>query len=149
MARLGVVRFALNLAASGSGTVPRLIATASSGRGGAAFTERMLGEVRKLPRAAWKGIQTHWSDSKCFGTAALSLASLPATAAAVLRAAEQIEAPMIVLSAGNSSKSQRADHERLVRMARRGRLEIVEDSGHWMMLDRPDVVVRAVGDLLK
>jgi pimeloyl-ACP methyl ester carboxylesterase len=59
LAHLGVVRFALDLAARGSGTVPRLIARASSGKGGAAFTERMLGEVRKLPRQAWKGVQIH------------------------------------------------------------------------------------------
>jgi pimeloyl-ACP methyl ester carboxylesterase len=149
LARLGVVRFALNLAVSGAGTVPRFIARASSGRGGAAFTERMLGEVRKLPPEAWKSVQAHWSDPKSFRTAALSLSALPATAAAVLREAEKIEAPMIVLSAGNSSPAQRADHERLARTARYGRLEIVEDSGHWMMLDRPDVVVRAIRDLLR
>lgn len=147
LARLGVVRFTLNLAAGGSGTVPRLIARASSGKGGAAFTERMLGEVRKLPRQAWKGVQLHWSHPKCFRTSALSLKSLPAIAAAVLREAESIEAPMIILSAGNSSPAQRADHERLARTARRARIEIVEDSGHWILLDRPDVVVKAIEEL--
>jgi pimeloyl-ACP methyl ester carboxylesterase len=149
LARLGVVRFALNLAVRGAGTVPRLIARASSGRSGAAFTEHMLGEVRKLPPHAWKAVQSHWSHPKSFRTAALSLASLPAIAAAVLRDAETIEAPMVVLSAGNSSPAQRADHERLAQTARHGRLEIVEDSGHWILLDRPDVVVRAIRELLK
>ena len=109
----------------------------------------MLGEVRKLPRQAWKGVQLHWSNPKCFRTSALSLAALPPIATAVLREAENVEAPMIVLSAGNSSPAQRADHERLARTARHGRLEIVEDSGHWILLDRPNVVVRAVRELLK
>jgi pimeloyl-ACP methyl ester carboxylesterase len=147
LAYLGVVRFALNLAAAGSGTVPRLIARASSGKGGAAFTERMLGEVRKLPQTAWKGVQLHWSSPKCFRTSALSLKSLPSIARAVLQEAKNIEAPMIILSAGNSSEAQRADHELLARTARHARLEIVKDSGHWILLDRPDVVVRAIAEL--
>lgn len=147
LAHLGVVRFALNLAVKGSATIPRLVARASSGRGGAAFTERMIGEVRKLPRDAWKGVQLHWSDPKCFDASAHHLRSLPEIARAVLREAPAIEAPMIVLSAGNSSPAQRADHERLVREARRARLEIVEDSGHWILLDRPDAVVRAIRQL--
>jgi pimeloyl-ACP methyl ester carboxylesterase len=148
LAYLGVVRFALNLAARGSGAVPRLIARASSGKSGAAFTERMLGEIRKLPKQAWKGVQLHWSTPKCFRTSALSLAALPPIAAAVLRETEKIEAPTIVLSAGNSSPAQRADHERLARTVRHGRLQIVEDSGHWILLDRADVVVRAIKELL-
>jgi pimeloyl-ACP methyl ester carboxylesterase len=89
------------------------------------------------------------SSPRCFHTSALSLEALPATAAAVLREAENIEASMIVLSAGNSSPAQRADHERLAQTARHGRLEIVEDSGHWILLDRPDVVVRAIREVLK
>jgi pimeloyl-ACP methyl ester carboxylesterase len=147
LAHLGVVRFALNLAVKGSATIPRLVARASSGRGGAAFTERMVGEVRKLPRDAWKGVQLHWSDPKCFAASAQHLKSLPEIARAVLRDAGSIEAPMIVLSAGNSSPAQRADHERLVREARHARLEIIQDSGHWILLDRPEVVVRAIREV--
>ena len=149
LARLGVVRFALNLAVRGSGTVPRLVARASSGRGGAAFTERMIGEVRKLPREAWKGVQLHWSNPKSFRSAALSLQSLPATAADVLRESEKIEAPTIILSAGNASPAQRADHERLAQTLRNARLEIVKNSGHWIMLDRPDAVLRAIAELFR
>ncbi len=147
LARLGVVRCALNLAVRGSATIPRLVARASSGRGGAAFTERMVGEVRKLPRDAWKGVQLHWSDPKCFSASARHLKSLPEIARAVLAEAPKIETPMIVLSAGNSSDAQRADHERLVRESRRARLEIVPDSGHWILLDRPDLVANAIRKL--
>ena len=149
LAHLGVVRGALNLAVRGSATIPRLVARASSGRGGAAFTERMVGEVRKLPRDAWKGVQLHWSDPKCFRASARHLESLPEMARAVLAGARSIEAPMIVLSAGNASAAQRADHERLVSEARRGRLEIVEDSGHWIVFDRPDVVARAIREIAR
>jgi pimeloyl-ACP methyl ester carboxylesterase len=147
LAHLGVVRGALNLAVRGSAAIPRLVARASSGRGGAAFTERMIGEVRKLPRDAWRGVQLHWSDPKCFAASAHHLRSLPEIARTVLRDSENIDAPVIVLSAGNASPAQRADHERLVRTARRARLEIVQDSGHWIVFDRPDVIVKAIAEL--
>lgn len=144
LAHLGVVRSTLNLAARGSRVIPKLIATASSGRGGEAFIERIIGEVRKLPPEVWAGVQLHWSEPKCFLAAARSLKSLPATAAAVIDAGEQIDVPMVILSAGNSSAAQRADHERLARSVPQARLEIVEDSGHWIQLDRSDAVIRAI-----
>ena len=77
------------------------------------------------------------------------LQALPESAAAMVDAAAKIEAPMVVLSAGNASAAQRADHERLVRDAPHARLEIVEDSGHWILLDRPDAVIRAIRSIMK
>lgn len=148
LAHLGVVRFALNLAVRGSATIPRLVARASSGRGGAAFTERMIGEVRKLPPDAWKGVQLHWSDPKCFAASARHLKSLPEIARQVYRAAPRIQAPIIILSAGNASSAQRADHERLARECPHARMQIVHDAGHWILFDRPDLVAKAIRELI-
>jgi pimeloyl-ACP methyl ester carboxylesterase len=148
LAWFGVVRSTLKLAARGSRVIPKLIARASSGREGAAFIERILGEIRKLPPEAWAGIQLHWSDPKCFLAAARSLKSLPPTAIAVLDAAKKITAPIVILSAGNASEAQRADHELLAATASRARLEIIADSGHWIQLDRPEVVVRAIQEVM-
>jgi pimeloyl-ACP methyl ester carboxylesterase len=145
LARLGVVRLALDLLAGGARKGPQMIARASSGRSGAAFTERMVGEIRKLPREIWPMIQAHWCDSKCFDTMDRYLKALPANAAAVVGA--RVNAPVIVLSAGNASAAQRADHERVARECR-GRMEVVEGCGHWVQLDRPEVVVAAVAEIL-
>jgi pimeloyl-ACP methyl ester carboxylesterase len=145
LARLGVVRLALNLLAGGARKGPQMIARASSGRSGAAFTERMVGEIRKLPREIWPMIQAHWSDPKCFDTMARYLKMLPENAACVLNS--KTSAPVIVLSADNASPGQRADHERIARESAQGRVEIVEGCGHWVQLDRPDVVVRAVKEV--
>jgi pimeloyl-ACP methyl ester carboxylesterase len=147
LARAGVVRAALALLAKGARRAPQLIARASSGKGGSAFTERMVGEIRKLPREVWPMIQAHWCDPKCFVTMGRYLKALPENAAAVVEA--RVEAPVMVLSAGNSSAAQRADHERVVRMCPRARIEVVEGSGHWMQLDRPEVVIRAVREMVE
>jgi pimeloyl-ACP methyl ester carboxylesterase len=145
LAGLGVVRLALDLLACGARRGPQLIARASSGRSGAAFTERMVGEIRKLPREVWPMIQAHWCDPKCFDTMGRYLKALPENAAGVLDS--KIGAPVIVLSAGNASAGQRGDHERIARESAQGRMEIVEGCGHWVQLDRPEVVVRAVREV--
>ena len=149
LAKLGVVRFALNLLSSGGRTAPKLIARATSGRGGAAFTERMVGQIRKLPPELWPAIQSHWCDPKCFRSMARQMAALPECAAAVEKelastGGQGIAVPFILLSAGDASAAQRAAQERMVQHSARGRIETVEDSGHWIQLDRPEVVVSAI-----
>jgi pimeloyl-ACP methyl ester carboxylesterase len=145
LAHLGVVRFALSLLASGARTAPKAIARATSGRGGAAFTERMVGQIRKLPRETWPVIQSHWCDPKCFRSMAHQLAMLPQCATAV-QELTPIEIPFVLLSAGDASPAQRAGQQQLVDRSTHGRLEVVADSGHWIQLDRPDVVLDAVRD---
>jgi pimeloyl-ACP methyl ester carboxylesterase len=103
-------------------------------------------EVGKLPREVWPMIQSHWSDPKCFEGMALYLEALPASAAAV--ASDTCSTPLIVLSAGNSSPMQRAEHERLAAASPHGRIEIVPGSGHWIQLNRPDAVIRATTEMI-
>ncbi len=121
LAKIGVVRFALNLLVGGATSAPKLIARAASGRGGLAFTERMVGQIRKLPPEVWPMIQSHWTDPKCFDSMARQLAALPQNAAAVLNGSEVIETPLIVLSAADASDTQRESHRRLIARAPRGR----------------------------
>jgi pimeloyl-ACP methyl ester carboxylesterase len=147
LANIGVVRFALNLLVGGATSAPKLIARAASGRGGLAFTERMVGQIRKLPPEVWPMIQSHWTDPKCFDSMARQLAALPENAAAVLNKSGLIETPLILLSAADASDTQRESHRRLIARAPRGRLEIVHDTGHWIMLDRPEVVIQAIQEM--
>lgn len=147
LAHFGIVRFALSLLASGARNAPKAIARATSGRGGAAFTERMVGQIRKLPPDTWPVIQSHWCDPKCFRSMAHQLAMLPQCATAV-QELTPIEVPFVVLSAGDASPAQRAGQQELVDRSAHGGLEVVAGSGHWIQLDRPDVVVDAVKEAL-
>ena len=149
LARVGVVRFTLNRLASGARRMPKAIARATSGRGGEAFLTRMVGEIRKMPPELWPMVQSHWCDTKCFIAMRRYLMALPLSADAVLREATSIAAPVVVLSAGNASETQRADHERVARLSARGRVNVVEDANHWIQLDRPDVVIRAIRELAR
>jgi len=146
LARLGLVRFALNLLSGGARTLPKLIARASSGRGGTNFIERIVGQIQKLPADVWPMIQSHWCDPKCFRSAASQLAALPACGAEILDLLDSaaITIPFVILSASDASPGQRSAHQRLVQRFPSGELQIVENSGHWIMLDRPEVLLAAI-----
>jgi pimeloyl-ACP methyl ester carboxylesterase len=104
----------------------------------------MAGEISKLPRELWPAIQSHWCNPKSFRAMRDYLKALPESARAVYNEVTHLDIPLVVLSAGNSSPAQRADHERVARLSSRGRLEIVAGSGHWILLDRPDLVIREI-----
>ena len=83
LAQFGVVRLALSLLISGSRTIPKLLALLLHGRKGAAVTNNLTREVRKLPREVWPMVAAQWSLPKSFRGMADYLEALPANAAAV------------------------------------------------------------------
>jgi hypothetical protein len=136
LARFGVVRFALALALSGSRRLPRLIARLSAGRG-ASTTDRLAGEVKKLPPHTWPMIRMHWSDERCFATMAEYLDRLPANVQAAVEGGWPAGIPAIVLTVNGSSPDlpPGAIHR------------IAHNSGHWIQLDEPELVIEAVREL--
>jgi pimeloyl-ACP methyl ester carboxylesterase len=149
LASVGVVRFALDLVEAGSQRIPKLLARTASGRSGAAFTERIGGEIRKLPRELWPMIQAHWSDAKSFDAMARYLKALPENAAIVLANCHRLDIPIVILSAGNASAGQRADHHRVAALSSRGRVQVVENCGHWIQFDHPHLVIDAIRDVMR
>jgi pimeloyl-ACP methyl ester carboxylesterase len=147
LARFGLPRFALNLLSAGSRALPKWIARVTSGPG-AGLIDRVVGQVQKLPRELWPMIQAHWCDPKCFEGMAGYLEALSESSAVVNREGGLHEMPLIVLSSANASAPERAEHEMLARSSSQGRFEIVPGSGHWIQIDRPDVVIRAIGEMV-
>jgi pimeloyl-ACP methyl ester carboxylesterase len=147
LARLGVVRLALNLLLSGSRTIPKLLARVSAGRG-AGVTERLTGEVRKMPRELWPAVAAHWSEARCFRAMADALENLPVSVTQIDETRPLGDLPVVVLSAGSASAQAVAEHEHDARLSTRGEHRIVPGSGHWMQLDAPDAVTEAIRSLL-
>jgi pimeloyl-ACP methyl ester carboxylesterase len=69
LARIGVVRFALGRLMDGSTRAPGLLARAFAGRA-AGVANRLVGEVRKIPRELWPLVAAHWSEERAFLTMA-------------------------------------------------------------------------------
>jgi pimeloyl-ACP methyl ester carboxylesterase len=72
------------------------------------------------------------------------LACLPAVASAI---SGPPPVPTIVISGAHLTEEQLAEHRRLGKHVI-GKHVIAEGSGHWVHLDRPDIIVDAVRSLL-
>ncbi len=137
LARIGLVRFALALLISGSRRLPRLISRWSAGQG-ASVTERITGEVRKLPPEVWPMICMHWSDEKCFTAMAEYLERLPLSAKTAEEAGWPTGIPIIALIAAGTTPNFPEGAVRCV----------ATRSGHWIQLDEPELVVETIRELL-
>jgi pimeloyl-ACP methyl ester carboxylesterase len=139
LARLGIVRAALWLLMHGSKRIPQWLARVSAGSG-ASVTDRLVGEVRKMPKEHWPAIAWQWSRAQSFAAMASNLESLPASARQLDETATLGDLPLIVLSAGKGVPEHTAD----ARLSSRGEARVVPDAGHWIQLDAPDAVVAAI-----
>lgn len=147
LARVGVVRFALNSLLSGSVFLPKLFAKASSGPG-SSVTDRIVGELRKLPQELWPVMAAHWCHPRCFRTMAEYLERLPANCAEPVDDNALRHIPLIVISAATCHPRVMEGHRALAACSEQGRHIVAEGSGHWVQLDRPDLIVEAVRALL-
>jgi len=147
LARIGVVRFALTRLTSGSQRVPGLLGKIFAGRG-AGTANRLVGEVRKIPREHWPAVAAHWSEERAFRTMADYLENLPLSVSQLDEHRNLGDLPVIILSSGNSSPEGLAEHDRDVRLSTRGEHVVVPDTGHWINLDAPAVIAGAVRRIL-
>ena len=144
LARFGVVRFSLDLLRAGSRRIPKVAARISSIQGGSKVTERIVTEVRKLPPSLWPIVQAHWCQPKSYRSMASHLECLPASAAACSERIDLGDLRVVVLSAADSTPARSAEHARMARQSSRGEMIVAENSGHWIQLDQPELVVAAI-----
>jgi pimeloyl-ACP methyl ester carboxylesterase len=147
LARIGVVRAALTALASGGKRFPKLIARISAGQGTDVIL-RLVGEIQKLPQDLWPTLRAHWSRPKCFRAMAAYLEALPESARTAILMPIPPEIPFIVLSASSANDAELQERDSWVQQSRCGRHIRIEESGHWLQLERPDVVVAAIQELV-
>ncbi len=139
LARAGIVGFSLRVLLSGNRWIPQIAARLTSGRGGSGLTDRLVGEVRKLPRETWPVIAWHWSQAKNFTGMAMHLESLPESCAEMSDNSVDPAIPVTVLLAQHAVEPNYPKNWRVIRAI---------GSGHWVQLDRPELVVDAVRKML-
>ncbi|MGA8028476.1 MAG: alpha/beta hydrolase [Bryobacteraceae bacterium] len=148
LAHFGIVRAALAALVSGSRRFPKLVARASAGRGSKVM-EGLISEVQKLPPEVWPMIRAHWSCPKCFAGMAKYLSALPENAQAALEMPIPQEIPLIILSASSATENELKERDAWVQQSERGRHIRVDGCGHWVQLERPDLVVAAIRELVE
>ena len=144
LARTGAVRACLALLAKGSTGVPKRVSRLF-GSEAARVLDRLVGEVQKLPVETWPAVQAHWSEPKCFTSMAEHLAGLRKSAAEVAACGDlPRNIPVVILSAATQSDAYRREHARMAARSAQGRHVLASGSGHWILLDEPELVVEAI-----
>ena len=95
-----------------------------------------------MPRELWPMIAAHWSRPKSFLGMAAHFEGLPESAQDLCGAAPLEGIPMIALLSGRSEAPPPAGWSTDMRHL------VAEKSGHWIHLDQPELVVKAVRDLI-
>lgn len=148
LARAGIVRLALAAASWRNKQLTRTITKASAGKA-APLLGRLVGEVQKLPREVIPIVREHWCTPKPFAAMAAYLESLPGCADEASQMPIRDSLPFTVLSAATATPSEIDERSNWAASSALGRHIQVENTGHWMHLDRPDVVVAAVRELIE
>jgi len=143
LVRIGVVRFALARLTGGSHRLPGLFARTFAGKA-AGVTNRLVGEVRKIPRELWPMIAAHWSEARAFRIMAGYLENLPLSCGQLDETPALGDLPIVVLSSAGSSADTLAEHARDAGLSTRGEHLVVPDTGHWINLDAPEAIAAAV-----
>jgi pimeloyl-ACP methyl ester carboxylesterase len=148
LARAGVVRLSLALLSGGKPGAPRRFSRLF-GKSAAALLEHMVGEVQKLPQEVLPAVQAHWSNPKAFRGMWQHLAAMPSCSSDLVRSTDAFgNTPVVVLSAGARHARWLAADQTLARASSNGRHIISSHSGHWIHLDDPELVIRAILDVI-
>lgn len=139
LAKLGIVGGSLRVLLAGNRLVPKVAAWLSSGSGGAGFTDRLAGEIRKLPSESWPVIAWHWSQAKNFEGMAKHLETLPESCREMSECALSDSIPVTALIAEKAPMDGLPGSWRVLR---------AEGSGHWVQLDRPELVISEIERLV-
>jgi pimeloyl-ACP methyl ester carboxylesterase len=148
LARMGVVRAALSVLNAGGRWLPRHMGKVAA-RQGTGLMENLAKEIAKLPRDLHSTVRAHWSRAKGFLAMAEYLEALPACAAAGLTMNLPAHVPITILSAGNATAEELCERDAWAAVSERGRHVKVPGTGHWLQLERPELIVDAVREMIE
>ena len=150
-ARFGIARAVAAFVAIGALAPARGLVGLISRGGLSRADEEILAPMWKLPPEARRPLAQFWTEPKFFEALGSQIESICESAAEArdAGAAEFGDLPLTVIAAGSSSERQQQFHRTLAERSSRGRLILARDSGHWVPLDQPAVVVDAIGQMVE
>ena len=150
-ARIGLARLVTMLVRSGQLTMARGLVTAASRGALSKQDEAILAPVWKLPPDVRAPLAHVWSKPRFFEALGSQIGSISVSAAQVLEAtaAGFGDLPLITISSTNPGDYRVRQQDALAARSTRGRHIRASNSGHWIPLDQPDVVIDAVKEILQ
>jgi pimeloyl-ACP methyl ester carboxylesterase len=148
LARIGLVRAALSALQAGGRWLPRGVATVVA-KQGTGVMDSLAREIGKLPPEMHSTVRAHWSRVKGFLSMAEYLEALPACAEAAQAMDVPAKIPVTILSAGNATPEELTERDAWAAQSDHGVHIKVAGTGHWVQLERPDLVVAAVREIVE
>jgi pimeloyl-ACP methyl ester carboxylesterase len=149
-ARRGLAQLVSGLVRFGALRAARLVVGLVSRGGLRREDEGILAPIWKLPPEVRSVLREMWTQPKFFEALGSQIDTVCESAAAVMSAgpADYDDLPLTVLSSARSSEQRLQADSALARRSTRGRHILAAESGHWIPLEAPQVVVDAIAAMV-
>ena len=150
-ARLGVARVVAALVGLGQLSLARGLVKVVSRGSLSRQDEAILAPVWKLPAEVRPVLAQFWTKPQFFEALGSQIESISTSAAQVLDATAGGfgDLPLVTISSTDPGDYRLREQERLAQLSTCGRHIMASNSGHWIPLDQPDVVITTVRDMLR
>ena len=149
-ARVGLARIVATLVSFGQLRTARLLVKVASRRGLSREDEVILAPVRRLPPELRPTLAQFWSKPHFFEALGSQIASVCVSAGQVLEATAggYGDLPLITISSTDPGAYRLRQQDAMAALSTRGRHILASQSGHWIPLDQPEVVVEAIKEVV-
>jgi pimeloyl-ACP methyl ester carboxylesterase len=149
-ARIGLARMVSTLVGFGQVRTARVLVKLASRRGLSRQDEAILAPVRKLPPELRPTLAQFWSKPHFFEALGSQIESVCLTAAMVLDATAggYGDLPLITISSTDPGAYRLRQQDAMAALSTRGRHIMASQSGHWIPLDQPQVVIDAISEVV-
>jgi pimeloyl-ACP methyl ester carboxylesterase len=150
-ARVGLARVVAALVHLGQLSLARgLVKVASRGRL-ARQDEAILAPIWKLPPEVRPVLSQFWTKPQFFEALGSQIESICISAAQVQEATAGGfgDLPLVTISSTDPGEYRLRQQDAMARLSTRGRHIVASNSGHWIPLDQPEVVVDVVKEVLR
>jgi len=149
-ARIGVARLVSLFVAVGALRPAWAVVRLVTGGRLSARDEGILTPMWKLPAEARRPLRYFWTRRKFFESLGSHIESIRVSAAETLDAEADGygDLPLVTISSTDPGEYRLRQQDALARLSTRGRHIVAPNSGHWIPLDQPQVVVSAISELL-
>jgi len=149
-ARTGVARFVAAIANVGAFGLALLLARAISGGGLSKEDAGIVAPAWRLPRLARKPLRQFWTEPKFYDALGSQIEFICQSAAETLDAGRNGygDLPLVTISSTDPGEHRLRQQESLARLSTRGRHIVASNSGHWIPLEEPQIVIDAIAETL-
>jgi pimeloyl-ACP methyl ester carboxylesterase len=149
-ARIGLARVVSTLVGFGQIRTARLLVNVASRRGLSRQDEAILAPVRKLPPELRPTLAQFWSKPHFFEALGSQIESVCVSAGKVLEATAggYGDLPLVTISSTDPGAYRLRQQDAMATLSTRGRHIMASQSGHWIPLDQPQVVIDAVKEVV-